>query len=104
MFPCNSTIMAGFVRSLFGVGQSRDSGESERLQDLVDQDYDPFHHICGKSVVFNTKRRLIATRRTSYTDGIVFSAKPIPIGTMFQVKLLEKEYTWSGSLVSACSE
>ena len=96
--------MAGFVRSPFGVGESRESGESDRLQkyeDLVDQDYDPFHHKCGKNVVFSTKRRLIATRQTSYTQGIIYSAKPIPVGTMFQVKLLEKEDKWSGSLVSA---
>ena len=103
--------MAGFPRSFFGVGESRDSdrdnGESERLQkyeDLVDQDYDPFHHKCGNNVAFS-RRGLIATRRTSYAKGIVFSAKPIPVGTMFQVKLLEKEdYKWSGSLVSPCTE
>ena len=93
--------MAGLVRSLFEVG------ESERLhkyEDLVDQDYDPFHHNCGKNVVFGAKRGLIATRRTSYADGIVFSAKPIPVGAMFQVKLLEKEDGYRFSLVSVCTE
>ena len=92
--------MAGFARSNFGVG------ESERLQkyeDLVDQDYDPFHHKCGKNVVFSTKRGLIATRRAGNADGIVFSAKPIPVGTMFQVKLLEKKDGRLYSLVSVCT-
>ena len=100
--------MAGFWRPKSGAGESRDRGESERLQnyeDLADQGYDPFHHNCGKNVVFSPKRRLIANRRTSYTEGIVFSAKPIPVGTMFQVKLIEKtDYAWAGSLVSACTE
>ena len=102
--------MAGFVRSPFGVGESPDRGKSDRLQryeDLIDQEYDPFHHKCGDNVVFNTKRGLIATHRGILAKGIVFSAKPIPVGTMFQVKLLEKDYyTWSYlvSLVSACTE
>ena len=101
--------MAGFARSFFEERESRDRRESERLQKyevLVDQDYDPFHHKCGKNVVFDAKRGLIATRRTSYADGIVFSAKPIPVGTMFQVKLLEKNEKLKiyRSLVSACME
>ena len=100
--------MAGFVRSSlnFEVGESPDSEESERLQkyeDLVGQDYDPFHHKCGWNVVFSSKRRLIASRGSGSTGGIVFSAKPIPIGTMFQVKILEKDIGL-GSLVSACTE
>ena len=74
--------MAGLLssRSSFEVGEIRDSGESERLQkyeDLVDQDYDPFHHKCGKNVVFSTKRRLIATCQSGHVEGMVFSAKPI---------------------------
>ena len=102
VFPCT---MAGFVRALFG--KSRDRGDSVRFQkyeDLVDRDYDPFHHKCGKNVVFNTKKGLIATRRSGagYEEGIVFSARPIPVGTMFQVKLLEKEDGWGVTLVSAC--
>ena len=100
--------MAGFVRSLFGAGDSRDRRESERLQkyeDLIDQDYEPFHHMCGESVVFSAKRGLIATRGIGgYDDGIIFSAKPIPVGTMFQVKLLEKEDIWGGSIVSVHTE
>ena len=104
-FPCT---MAGFVRSLFGVGESRDRGESERLQkyeDRVDQGYDPFHHKCGKKVVFSAKGRLIAaTSGIGLGGGRVYSANPIPVGTMFQVKLLEKQDGWLYSLVSPCTE
>ena len=99
--------MADFVKPPFGVGESRDRGESERLQkyeDLVHKDYEPFHHKCGRNVVFSTKSGLIATHRSGYADGIVFSAKPIPVGTMFQVKLLEKKDGMKAPLVSACTE
>ena len=87
-------------------GKSRDSlkEECERIQkfeDLVDHDYDPFHRKCGKNVVFSTKQRLIATRRKGSGGEIVFSAGPIPVGAIFQVKLLEKEGGFIGSLVSA---
>ena len=34
---------------------------------------------------------------------MVFSAKPIPLGGMFQVKLLEENGEWYGPLVSAQS-
>ena len=100
--------MATSVRSNLGVGESHDSEDSERLQrqceDLTDQDYDPFHHKCGEYIVFRTKRRLVATHRSDIVGGgMVFSSKPIPIGTMFQVKLLEKENR-GGPLVSACME
>ena len=92
--------MAGFVRSLFG---ERESERLQKYEDLVDQDYDPFHHKCGKNVVLGAKRRVIATRRSGNADGIVFSAKPIPVGTMFQVKLLEKDNEQLYSLVSVCT-
>ena len=66
--------------------------ERQRLQeyeDLVDQDYDPFHEKCGK-VVFFSDKKIIATRRSDeWANGVAFSAKPIPVGGMFQVKLLE---------------
>ena len=73
-------------------GERLDRGERRRLQeyeDLVDQDYDPFHEMCGKNIFFSDKK-LIATRITGWSDGVVFSAKPIPLGGMFQVKVLEK--------------
>ena len=67
------------------------------------EDFDAFHHKCGKNVVFSIERRLIATRRSGF-GGLVFSAKPMPVDTMFQVKLLETEHGWKGFLVSTYSE
>ena len=101
-----------FESLLGGVRERRDSGESERLQkyeDLVDQDYDRFHHKCSKNIVFSTKRGLVATRRSRLVSGVmVYSAEPISVDRMFQVKLLEKEiqYGWCSllSLVSACTK
>ena len=79
------------------------SGERRRrlqeYEDLVDQDYDPFHEKCTEGVFFSDKK-LIATR-TGWSDGIVFSAKPIPLGGIFQVKLLEEGGGRLRSLVSA---
>ena len=116
--------MAGWVRSfIFGRGESRDERlqryveRLQRYEDLVDQDYERFHDRCTfeEDNVPRTKRGLIATRRLlfviqgapNYANEIVFSAKSIPVGTMFQVKLLELipglMYT-SSSFVSACTE
>ena len=86
-----------------GVGGDLDRGERQRLQkyeDLVDQDYDPFHEKCTEGVIFSDKK-LIATRISGWSDGVVFSAQPIPLGGMFQVKVLEEH---GGSLVSAQSK
>ena len=90
-----------------GAGGGLDREERRRLQkyeDLVDQDYDPFHEKCREGV-FLSDKKLIATRRfDQWANGIVFSAKPIPVGGMFQVKLLEKGRGWlAGYLVSAQS-
>ena len=88
-----------------GAGGDLDREERRRLQeyeDSVDQDYDPFHEKCGKDVFFSDKR-LIATRRSDqWANGMAFSAKPIPVGGIFQVKLLETCVEWrSEILVSA---
>ena len=91
-----------------GGGEDLDPEERQRLQeyeDLVDQDYDPFHEKCERRIFFSDKK-LIATRRITqinWCDGVVFSAKPIPLGGIFQVKLLERGDDWAGPLVSAQS-
>ena len=90
-----------------GAGEDLDREERERrrlqeYEDLVDQNYDPFHEKCRKDVFFSDKK-LIATRGSGYWDGIAFSAKPIPLGGMFQVKLLEESSDPFGPLVSAQS-
>ena len=82
-------------------------GEKQRLREyeyLVDQSYDPFHEKCRRNVFFSD-RKLIATRRSGWNEGIVFSARPIPLNGIFQVKLLERgDDEWlAGSLVSARS-
>ena len=71
-----------------------DPGERRRrlqeYEDRVDQGYDPFHEKCGENV-FLSDKKLIATRKASFfVYGVAFSAKPIPLGGTFQVKLLEK--------------
>ena len=92
-------------------GEGLDRGERRRrlqeYEDLVDQDYDPFHEKCGENVVFSDKR-LVATRRPHsepwWGKKMVFSSKPIPLGGMFQVKILERDHReLLGSLVSAQS-
>ena len=87
-----------------GAGEDLDREERRRLQEyegLVDQDYDPFHEKCGKNVSFSDEKLIATLIRGVY--GVVFSAKPIPLGGMFQVKLLEEFSDWLGSLVSAQS-
>ena len=73
----------------------------QEYEDRVDQEYDPFHEKCGKDVLLSDKK-LIATQ-IGWWDGIVFSAKPIPLGGTFQVKLLEKDHETHRFLVSAQS-
>ena len=87
------------------VGGDRDGLKRRRLQEyehLVDNDYDPFHEKCGEDVFFSDKK-LIATTRPDWSEGLVFSAKPIPLGGQFQVKLLEEGGELAGPLVSAQS-
>ena len=74
--------------------------ESQEYQCHVDQDYDPFHEKCGRSVFFSDKKSIASRKADSY-NGRLFSAKPIQLGGMFQVKLLHKGRIWSGCLVSA---
>ena len=89
-----------------GTGGDLDRGERRRLQeyeDLVDQDYESFHEKCTEGVIFSDKKLIGTIRGRFVVYGVVFSAKPIPIGGTFQVKLLEKGGDWDGSLVSAQS-
>ena len=84
-----------------------DLGERERrrlqdYEDIVDQHYDPFHENCRRNA-FLSHKKLIATRIIGWRNGVVFSAKPIPLGGTFQVKLLEAVGYPFGTLVSAQS-
>ena len=86
--------------------ESRPSEEGQRFREREDrgeQAYDPFHRKCRRNVSFLDKN-LIATRETGWSGGMIFefSTKPIPLGGMFQVKVLEIQMSAGcfGSLVS----
>ena len=49
-------------------------------------DYGAFHVKCGSDIVFSHERRTAHVKALS--GGFVYSAKPIPAGGMFQVKVL----------------
>ena len=42
---------------------------------------------------------IVAHRIRDFDQALVYSSKPISHGEVFQVRLLEKEGSWSGSLV-----
>ncbi len=42
----------------------------------------------------------MAHRIDSYNKAVVFTDQPIPQGSMFQVKLMDKGGGWAGSIVS----
>ena len=46
-----------------------------------------------------SKKNSVAERVSSFHDGVVFSAQPIALDTLYSVELLEKD-KWSGGLVS----
>ena len=107
--PMSGNNMATFLGNLkSGVREDLDPRERQRLREYeyhVAQKYHSFHEKCGKNV-FLSDKKLVAARITDGSDGVVFSAKPIPLGGMFQVKLLEitgKDDHWAKSLVSAQS-
>ena len=54
------------------------------------EDYEAFHIICGEDVTFSNGRRTAQVPTTAV--GTVYSAKPIPTGAKFQVKVVEIGY------------
>ena len=56
-----------------------------------------FHENHGKYIQLQ-EENTIAQRLRSWDNGVVFSGVPIPVGTVFQVKLLEKTDGWTGCL------
>ena len=58
-----------------------------------------FHKKCGGNVVF-LENGLVAHRNQSYNKAVVFSAEPFPVGSMFQLKILDRGGGWAGALVS----
>ena len=53
----------------------------------------------GESITLS-ENNSVAERVSSYDDGVVFTAQPIALDTLYQVELLERESQWSGGLVS----
>ena len=53
------------------------------------EDYEAFHIKCGGDVTFSHGRRTAQVPISA--TGTVYSAKPIPTGAKFQVKVVEKE-------------
>ena len=47
-----------------------------------------------------SEKNTVAHRFTSFGKGIVFTERPIPLGTLFQVRLLDKGGRWIWSIVS----
>ena len=58
-----------------------------------------FHSRCGKDIRLSNNNT-VAERSRSINDGIVFTDQPVALGTVFQVKILEYDSKWSGSIVS----
>ena len=59
-----------------------------------------FHSRCGDYIRLS-ENNTVATRVASYNNGIVFTAQPVQLDSMFQVKILEYEEKWIESIVSA---
>ena len=61
--------------------------------------FDAFHKKCGANIVF-MEDGIVAHRNQSYNKAVVFSAEPFPIGSMFQMKILDMGGRWAGALVN----
>lgn len=48
-----------------------------------------YHPICGKNIRFS-EEYTVAERVDSHSHGIVYTEQPVPVGTIFQIKLLQK--------------
>ena len=57
------------------------------------------HHRHGSNIRLSENNTL-AQRVKSWDNGVVMTAEPVSVGTVFQVTVLEKMEAWSGSLVS----
>ena len=56
-----------------------------------------FHRVCGKNIQLS-ESDTVAERVSSYNDGIVYTEQPVPVGTVFQIKLLEIGDEYGGAL------
>ena len=58
-----------------------------------------FHHKHGTNIRLK-ENDTVAHRVDSYNKAVVFTEQPIPLGAMFQVRILDKGGGWAGSIVS----
>ena len=73
--------------------------KKKHRQSTIEEERGEFHEKCGKFVVFDPDRLVASRQADTSSNGIVFSAKPISAGGMFQVKILSLSQC-TGSLVS----
>ena len=71
----------------------------ENHLDVMSRKPGAFHRKHGKNVRL-LEEDTVAHRIESFEEAVVFTSQPIPQGSMFQVKLLDKGGGWAGSLVS----
>ena len=64
--------------------------------------YGRFHQKHGTNIQILEDGR-VAHRKDSYNKAVVFSEQSISIGSMFQVKILDKGGGWAGALVRGCT-
>ena len=58
-----------------------------------------FHWKHGHNIQLS-EEATVAHRVQGFRDGVVFTEQPIPLGSVFQVKLMNKVGRWAGSIVS----
>ncbi|CAI8015324.1 Neuralized-like protein 4 [Geodia barretti] len=56
-----------------------------------------FHHKHGANIRLK-ENDTVAHRVDSYNKAVVFTEQPIPLGAMFQVRILDKGGGWAGSI------
>ena len=58
-----------------------------------------FHRVCGKNIQLS-EDNTVAERASGFENGVVYTEKPVPVGTMFQIELLQVHVGrgYSGSL------
>jgi len=54
----------------------------------------------GSNIKLSANDNVAQRRVERWNNGVVVTAEPVPVGTMFQVTVLEKGMRWSGNLVS----
>ena len=58
------------------------------------------HRRHGSNITLSENNTVAERVLRNLKNGVVMTAKPVSVGTVFQVTVLEKEKTWGGSLVS----